>query len=265
MLLLLLELGLLVVELATAGPGPRAPPAGRAASSTASSPAARSATQACVSASSLCPEIRICKLLGFEASPATRPRSPRRRTFATATARLWRSPAGDACKRLRRAAATAAAELGLGRLGGDRGRLVEALAVLGRLHPRDDQALDLGRALEQLVDLRVAEPLLERAVAWSARTGRRGPSGCVVAHIATSPALSFDIEPWPPVIGMPLRPIQAARWTSSRAASISVATSASTCWIALPLERRAPAVELSSSAARRVAAAPSSRYSSVHS
>ena len=26
----------------------------------------------------------------------------------------------------------------------------------------------------------------------------------VVAHIATSPAFSFDIEPWPAVIGTPL-------------------------------------------------------------
>ena len=60
----------------------------------------------------------------------------------------------------------------------------------------------------------------------------------VVAHIVTSPALSFDIEPWPPVIGMPLRPIQAARWTSRRAASISVATSASVCWMRCVCEQR---------------------------
>ncbi len=37
-------------------------------------------------------------------------------------------------------------------------------AVLLGLHARDDEALDLGRALEQLVDLRVAEPLLQRAL-----------------------------------------------------------------------------------------------------
>ena len=66
---------------------------------------------------------------------------------------------------------------------------------------------------------------------WSGRRGRRGPSASVVAHMATSPAFSFDIEPWPPVIGMPVRPIQAARHTSRRAASISVATSASVCWM----------------------------------
>src|SRR5215210_6227158 len=46
------------------------------------------------------------------------------------------------------------------RLGGLLGG-AEPLAVLARLHPRDDQALDLGRALEQLVDLGVAEALLQ--------------------------------------------------------------------------------------------------------
>ena len=62
----------------------------------------------------------------------------------------------------------------------------------------------------------------------------------MVAHIATSPAFSFDIEPWPLVIGIPLRPIQAARQTSSRAASISVATSASVCWSRCWSSRGAP-------------------------
>src|SRR6266540_7244783 len=47
---------------------------------------------------------------------------------------------------------------------GDVRAVLEALAVLRRLHPRDDQALDLGRSLEQLVDLRVAEPLLQWTV-----------------------------------------------------------------------------------------------------
>src|SRR3954466_16221357 len=36
--------------------------------------------------------------------------------------------------------------------------------VVGALHARDHEPLDLGGALEQLVDLRVAEPLLERVV-----------------------------------------------------------------------------------------------------
>src|SRR3954452_3580613 len=50
-------------------------------------------------------------------------------------------------------------------LRGDLLLVVEHLvAVLLALHPRDDQSLDLGRALEQLVDLRVAEELLQRAV-----------------------------------------------------------------------------------------------------
>src|SRR5215204_6205940 len=40
--------------------------------------------------------------------------------------------------------------------------VLQALLVLGPLHPRDDQPLDLGRALEDLVDLGVPEPLLER-------------------------------------------------------------------------------------------------------
>ncbi len=75
----------------------------------------------------------------------------------------------------------------------------------------------------------------------------------VVAHIATSPALSFDIEPWPPVIGTPLRPIQEARQTSMRAASISVATSASTCCTRCCSSSGAPSSSLPS------------RYSSVHS
>jgi len=75
----------------------------------------------------------------------------------------------------------------------------------------------------------------------------------VVAHMATSPALSFDIEPWPAVIGTPLRPIQAARHTSSRAASISVATSASVCWIRCVSISGVPSSTLSS------------RYSSVYS
>ena len=75
----------------------------------------------------------------------------------------------------------------------------------------------------------------------------------MVAHIATSPAFSFDIEPWPPVSGMPLRPIQAARHTSMRAASISVATSASTCWMRCCSSSGVPSSSLPS------------RYSSVHS
>ena len=101
-------------------------------------------------------------------------------------------------------------------------------AALRDLHARDHEPLDLGRALEQLVDLRVAEPLLERVVRDPASGPTRSISA-VVAHIATSPALSLLIEPWPPVIGTPLRPIHVARHTSRRAASISVATSASTC------------------------------------
>ena len=72
--------------------------------------------------------------------------------------------------------------------------------------------------------------------------------------MVTSPALSFDIEPWPPVIGMPLRPIHDARWTSSRAESISVATSASTCWM-----------RCSESAGVPPSTVWPSRYSRVHS
>ena len=75
----------------------------------------------------------------------------------------------------------------------------------------------------------------------------------VVAHIAVSPAFSLDIEPWPPVIGTPLRPIQAARHTSRREASISVATSAITCWM-----------RCCSSSGPLSSCLPS-RYSSVHS
>jgi hypothetical protein len=75
----------------------------------------------------------------------------------------------------------------------------------------------------------------------------------VVAHIATSPALSFDIEPWPPVSGIPLRPIQDARQTSIRADSISVATSASTCCTRCWSSSGSPSSTLPS------------RYSSVHS
>ena len=75
----------------------------------------------------------------------------------------------------------------------------------------------------------------------------------VVAHIATSPAFSFDIEPWPAVIGTPLRPIHAARHTSRRADSISVATSASVCWMRCSWRSGWPSSSLSA------------RYSSVHS
>ena len=122
-----------------------------------------------------------------------------------------------------------------------------------------DQALDLGRPLEQLVDLRVAEPLLERAVLRLRVRARPGPCSVRVAHIATSPPLSFDIEPWPPVIGMPLRPIHDARWIRSRAASISVATSASRCWFPWRSSGGLPAVELSSSDSAIGSTAPSSR------
>ena len=65
-----------------------------------------------------------------------------------------------------------------------------------------------------------------------------------MTQVATSPALTFDIEPSALVNGIWLRPIQAARQTSSRAASISVAMSASVnaiAWfsmIALPNWRR---------------------------
>src|SRR5829696_9529562 len=44
---------------------------------------------------------------------------------------------------------------GLDRLRRDVRAVLQALAVLRRLHPGDDQALDLGRPLEQLVDLGV--------------------------------------------------------------------------------------------------------------
>ena len=59
-----------------------------------------------------------------------------------------------------------------------------------------------------------------------------------VTRVATSPALSLDMEPsaWKP---MPLRAIQEARQTRRRAASISVAMSASlkamACWAAIGL------------------------------
>src|SRR5689334_8910610 len=49
------------------------------------------------------------------------------------------------------------------RRGRNLGAEPEPLAILTGLHARDDQALDLGGALEQLVDLRVAEELLQRA------------------------------------------------------------------------------------------------------
>ena len=48
-----------------------------------------------------------------------------------------------------------------------------------------------------------------------------------MAQTATRPALSFDIDPSPASKATPLRPIQAARQTSMRAASISVFMSAS--------------------------------------
>ena len=87
-----------------------------------------------------------------------------------------------------------------------------------------------------------------------------------VAHTATWPDLSFDIEPWPPVSGIPLRPIQEARWTSSRAASISVATWASTCWLPWRSSGGRPGRgALVERDLERVAASPLSRYSSVHS
>src|SRR4051794_9062237 len=44
----------------------------------------------------------------------------------------------------------------------DLGGLGQHAAPVGHLHARDDEALHLGRALEDLVDLRVAEPLLQR-------------------------------------------------------------------------------------------------------
>src|SRR5436189_6464236 len=75
----------------------------------------------------------------------------------------------------------------LHRLGRDPGALGEALAVLGRLHPRDDEALNLGRSLEQLVDLRVPEPLLERRIGRlgdgpdEVHAGPRGPHRDVAA------------------------------------------------------------------------------------
>src|SRR5918992_5940475 len=49
------------------------------------------------------------------------------------------------------------ADLRLGGLGGDRRGLEQALLVLGDLHARDHQALNLGRTLEELVDLGVTE------------------------------------------------------------------------------------------------------------
>src|SRR3954471_23969464 len=60
----------------------------------------------------------------------------------------------------------------------DVGQLV---LVIGALHACHDQSLDLGRALEDLVDLRVPEELLERAVhrlrvgADQVHQGGRGP------------------------------------------------------------------------------------------
>ena len=124
-------------------------------------------------------------------------------------------------------------------------RLAQPTQVVGALHARHDQPLDLGRALEDLVDLGVPEPLLERAVAGLGERAdevhqRRGRPH---RHVL---GLQLDIEPWPPVIGIPLRPIQAARQTSSRAASISVATSASVCWMRCWSSRGAPSSALSS-------------------
>ena len=86
-------------------------------------------------------------------------------------------------------------------------------------------------ALEQLVDLGVAVPLLERQRRCLQAAGPMRSMHLAVAHIATSPHLSLLIEPWPPSSGRPLRPIQEARCTSRRAASISVATSAIAWWM----------------------------------
>ena len=60
-----------------------------------------------------------------------------------------------------------------------------------------------------------------------------------VTWVATSPALSLDMEPSAWEKPMPLRAIQEARQTRRRAASISVAMSASlkamACWAAIGL------------------------------
>src|SRR3954451_3125264 len=74
------------------------------------------------------------------------------------------SRSGDAQASPTRALCGAAGALHVLHRAGRLLRLRRLAPVVGHLHAGDDQPLDLGRALEQLVDLRVAEPLLERVV-----------------------------------------------------------------------------------------------------
>src|SRR3954452_23853714 len=91
------------------------------------------------------------------------PRSGDRPSVQTSTgrARKWGLPGAPALRRAPLGRAVRG-RLSPGAVG--RRLLRDRAAALGHLHPRDHEPLDLGRALEQLVDLRVAEPLLERVV-----------------------------------------------------------------------------------------------------
>src|SRR5205085_89103 len=86
-------------------------------------------------------------------APSTTSSRPRRRALRY---RLGRGSGGGVAQLLPRGAV-------LGGLG-DLGRIAQLRVVLLPLHARDDEPLHLGRALEDLVDLGVAEPLLERAL-----------------------------------------------------------------------------------------------------
>ncbi len=152
--LLLLELGLGAGRAATAGPGRTRSPAPQAASRQSTAAATKAAGR----------RVRVSFPMRIvERAPSPDPSQPASRRNVRAFGFVGAPRFGGACKRYC-VAATDAAEIGLGGLGGDRRGLEQAVAVLGHLHPRDHQALDLGRALEQLVDLRVAEPLLQRAL-----------------------------------------------------------------------------------------------------
>ena len=100
------------------------------------------------------------------------------------------------------------------------GRLAQFLRVLAEQPPRDDQHLDLLRALEDVEDLRVARPLLEQlALAVAERAAQlHAAQRDVVAH--ARPALALAIEA-SMEFGCLLSAIQAARRVSRYAASSS--------------------------------------------
>ena len=82
---------------------------------------------------------------------------------------------------------------------------------------RDDQQLDLLRALEDVEDLRVARPLLEQ-LALAVAEGAAQLDAAQRDPLPTRPALALAIEA-SSEFGLPLSAIQAARSVSRRAAS----------------------------------------------